>query len=130
MERHVTSLTFFIRRVHPFLTTIPPPPAVPQVAGSTAQLLVACKVKADPDSAATRRLQEAGNRVKKATDNLVRAAQQAIEQDEERSLILNKRLVGGLAQELDAQSDVSGDRGIRGGGEGAGVVCCGGGSCI
>ena len=79
-----------------------------QVAGSTAQLLVACKVKADPDSAATRRLQEAGNRVKKATDNLVRAAQQAIEQDEERSLILNKRLVGGLAQELDAQSDVSG----------------------
>ncbi|XP_037077227.1 LOW QUALITY PROTEIN: talin-2-like [Pollicipes pollicipes] len=80
--------------------------AAKQVAGSTAQLLVACKVKADPDSAATRRLQEAGNRVKKATDNLVRAAQQAIEQDEERSLILNKRLVGGLAQELDAQSDV------------------------
>lgn len=31
-----------------------------QVAGSTAQLLVACKVKADPDSLAMKRLQAAG----------------------------------------------------------------------
>ena len=31
-----------------------------QVAGSTAQLLVACKVKADPDSVAMKRLQAAG----------------------------------------------------------------------
>ena len=30
-----------------------------QVAGSTAQLLVACKVKADPDSVAMKRLQAA-----------------------------------------------------------------------
>jgi len=31
-----------------------------QVAGSTAHLLVACKVKADPDSVAMKRLQAAG----------------------------------------------------------------------
>ena len=61
-----------------------------QVAGSTAQLLVACKVKADPNYASTKRLQEAGNAVKKATDNLVRAAQQAIQHEEEHTLILNK----------------------------------------
>ncbi|XP_044590901.1 talin-1 isoform X2 [Cotesia glomerata] len=77
-----------------------------QVASSTAQLLVACKVKADPDSESTKRLQAAGNAVKRATDNLVRAAQQAIQQEEERSLVLNKRMVGGIAQEINARSEV------------------------
>ncbi|XP_020294961.1 talin-1 isoform X2 [Pseudomyrmex gracilis] len=77
-----------------------------QVASSTAQLLVACKVKADPDSESTKRLQAAGNAVKRATDNLVRAAQQAIQQEEDRSLILNRRMVGGIAQEIDARSEV------------------------
>lgn len=80
--------------------------AARQVASSTAQLLVACKVKADPDSDTTKRLQAAGNAVKRATDNLVRAAQQAIQHDEERSLILNKRMVGGIAQEINARSEV------------------------
>jgi len=65
--------------------------AAKQVASCTAQLLVACKVKADPDSPSTQRLQAAGNAVKRATDNLVRAAQQAIAQEEERSLIVNRR---------------------------------------
>jgi hypothetical protein len=77
-----------------------------QVASSTAQLLVACKVKADPDSESTKRLQAAGNAVKRATDNLVRAAQQAIQHEEERSLILNRRIVGGIAQEINARSEV------------------------
>ncbi|XP_043256411.1 talin-1 isoform X1 [Colletes gigas] len=77
-----------------------------QVASSTAQLLVACKVKADPDSESTKRLQAAGNAVKRATDNLVRAAQQAIQQEEDRSLILNRRMVGGIAQEINARSEV------------------------
>ena len=77
-----------------------------QVASSTAQLLVACKVKADPDSENTKRLQAAGNAVKRATDNLVRAAQQAIQQEEERSLVLNRRIVGGIAQEINARSEV------------------------
>lgn len=77
-----------------------------QVASSTAQLLVACKVKADPDSDSTKRLQAAGNAVKRATDNLVRATQQAIQNEEERSLILNRRIVGGIAQEINARSEV------------------------
>lgn len=77
-----------------------------QVASSTAQLLVACKVKADPDSESTKRLQAAGNAVKRATDNLVRAAQQAIQQEEDRSLVLNRRMVGGIAQEINARSEV------------------------
>lgn len=74
-----------------------------QVASSTAQLLVACKVKADPDSESTRRLQTAGNAVIRSTDNLVRAAQRAISTDEERSLTLNVRMVGGIAQEINAR---------------------------
>lgn len=48
-------------------------------------------------------LQAAGNAVKRATDNLVKAAQQAIQNDEERSLVLSKRMVGGIAQEINAR---------------------------
>lgn len=51
-------------------------------------------------------VQAAGNAVKRATDNLVRAAQQAIQQEEERSLVLNRRMVGGIAQEINARSEV------------------------
>lgn len=80
--------------------------AAKQVAGSTAQLLVACKVKADADSQAMRRLQAAGNAVKKATDNLVRSAQQAIEHDDEQSIILSKRRVPGIAQEIVAREAI------------------------
>ena len=65
-------------------------------------------MKADPDSAATKRLQAAGNAVKRATDNLVRAAQQAIEQDDEFTVVVKNRLVGGLAQEIDAREQVRG----------------------
>ena len=74
--------------------------AAKQVASSTAQLLVACKVKADSTSQGMRRLQAAGNAVKKATENLVRAAQQAIEHEEEQSIVLSKRRVSGIAQEI------------------------------
>ncbi|XP_049882478.1 talin-1 isoform X7 [Pectinophora gossypiella] len=77
-----------------------------QVASSTAQLLVACKVKADPSSESTRRLQAAGAEVIRSTDNLVRAAREAIQCEEERSLVLNRRMVGGIAQEIDARSEV------------------------
>lgn len=77
-----------------------------QVASWTAHLLVACKVKADPNSETTKRLQAAGNAVKRATDNLVKAAQQAIQQEEERSLVLNRKMVGGIAQEINARSEV------------------------
>ncbi|KAH9517843.1 Talin-1 [Dermatophagoides farinae] len=80
--------------------------AAKQVASSTAQLLVACKVKADPESQAMKRLQTAGNAVKKATDNLVRAAQQAIEQEEEQNLIISKRRVQGITQEIVAREEI------------------------
>merc|ERR1719189_2027368 len=53
--------------------------AAKQVAGSTAQLLLACKVKADPDSQPMRRLEDASNAVRKATENLVKAAQSALD---------------------------------------------------
>lgn len=77
-----------------------------QVASSTAQLLIACKVKSDPTSEAGRRLQAAGNAVIKSTDNLVRAAQQAIECEEEHTLKLNRNMVDGMAQEINARSEV------------------------
>lgn len=77
-----------------------------QVASSTAQLLIACKVKSDPNSESGRRLQAAGNAVIKSTDGLVRAAQQAIEGEEEHTLKLNRNMVDGMAQEINARSEV------------------------
>lgn len=77
-----------------------------QVAASTAQLLIACKVRSDPNSETGRRLQAAGNAVIKATDNLVRAAQQALELEEEHILKINTSMVDGMAQEINARSEV------------------------
>lgn len=61
-------------------------------------------MKADPASESTRRLQAAGGEVIRSTDNLVRAARDAMHCEEERSLVLNRRMVGGIAQEIDARS--------------------------
>lgn len=80
--------------------------AAKQVAASTAQLLVACKVKADVHSKAMQRLQAAGQAVKTATEHLVAAARQSIEAEEERSLLISQRMVGGIAQVMDAQEAV------------------------
>lgn len=77
-----------------------------QVATSTTQLLMACKVKSDPTSEAGQRLQMAGNAVIKSTDNLVRAAQKAIEGEEEYTLKVNKNMVEGMAQILTAREKV------------------------
>lgn len=77
-----------------------------QVAASTAQLLIACKVRSDPNSETGKRLQAAGNAVIKATDNLVRAAQQALELEEEHILKINTSMVDGMAQEINARSEV------------------------
>lgn len=77
-----------------------------QVAASTAQLLIACKVKSNPTSEAGRRLQAAGNQVIKSTENLVRAAQQGLEDEEEKTLKINTSMVDGMAQEINARSDV------------------------
>lgn len=77
-----------------------------QVAASTAQLLIACKVKSNPNSEAGRRLQAAGNAVIKSTDNLVHSAQQGLEAEEEHSLKINTSMVDGMAQEINARSAV------------------------
>ncbi|XP_051898367.1 talin-2 [Pristis pectinata] len=78
-----------------------------QVAASTAQLLVACKVKADTDSEAMRRLQTAGNAVKRASDNLVRAAQKAaFDKPDEENIVVKTRFVGGIAQIIAAQEEM------------------------
>lgn len=78
-----------------------------EVAGSTAALLVACKVKADVGSISMQRLQAAGNAVKKASDALVQAAQQSQDFDgDDNELTINKRMVGGIAQEIMAQEEI------------------------
>ncbi|XP_025900777.1 talin-1 [Nothoprocta perdicaria] len=78
-----------------------------QVAASTAQLLVACKVKADHDSEAMRRLQVAGNAVKRASDNLVKAAQKAAAfQDYDETVVVKEKMVGGIAQIIAAQEEM------------------------
>jgi len=77
-----------------------------QVAGSTAQLLVACKVKADPDSVAMKRLQAAGNAVKRATEALVKSSQEVQKREDEANVQVNKRMVGGVAQLIDVQAEV------------------------
>uniref|UniRef100_A0A803VNG8 Talin 2 n=1 Tax=Ficedula albicollis TaxID=59894 RepID=A0A803VNG8_FICAL len=89
-----------------------------QVAASTAQLLVACKVKADHDSEAMRRLQVLvqgcsllgrmeGNAVKRASDNLVRAAQKAaFGKAEDDDVVVKTKFVGGIAQIIAAQEEM------------------------
>ena len=72
--------------------------AAKQVAGSTAQLLLACKVKADPDSRSMKRLEAASNAVRKATETLVRNAQQVLEQDDHIEHKLSTSGVKGQAQ--------------------------------
>ncbi|EDV28944.1 uncharacterized protein TRIADDRAFT_19795, partial [Trichoplax adhaerens] len=91
------------------------------VAASTAQLLVACQVKADKESKSNARLQKclaltliliqaAGNAVKKATDSLVKAAKVARGDRNSdpigQPVIVNKKLVGSLAQEIEAQEAI------------------------
>ncbi|XP_036384028.1 talin-1 [Megalops cyprinoides] len=78
-----------------------------QVAASTAQLLVACKVKADQDSQTMKRLQAAGNAVKRASDNLVKAAQKAaFEAQDDQAVVVKSKMVGGIAQIIAAQEEM------------------------
>ncbi|XP_039255853.1 talin-2-like isoform X8 [Styela clava] len=79
-----------------------------QVAASTAQLLVACKVKADPNSENMKRLQIAGNAVKHASEDLVNAAREAssFEETVNSEVVIDSRRVGGIAQEMMAQEEI------------------------
>jgi len=83
--------------------------AAKQVASSTASLLVACKVKTGSDSTSMQRLQQAGNAVKRATEMLVKAAQKAKEiadEEDEESIVISKRRVPGIAQEIVAREEI------------------------
>ena len=80
--------------------------AAKQVSAATAQLLVACKVKADVDSVAMRRLEKASKAVRRATDELVKAAQGAIDRNEEESKLTLNRTAGSvniIAEEVEAR---------------------------
>ena len=52
-----------------------------QVAASTAQLVIACQVKADAESVTMKSLEKASTLVRRATDNLVREAQKIFTKD-------------------------------------------------
>merc|ERR1719500_402484 len=83
--------------------------AAKQVSAATAQLLVACKVKADPDSLTMKRLEAASNAVRRATDELVKAAQGAIERNEVEALDVNTSAgtVNIIAEEVEARETVA-----------------------
>ncbi|KAK3099739.1 hypothetical protein FSP39_008848 [Pinctada imbricata] len=81
--------------------------AAHEVASSTVALVMACTVKADPNSKSMQRLQEAGNKVKVATDALVKEAREAKTwTEEEEKVVVNKRQVGGIAQEMSAMEEM------------------------
>jgi talin len=64
--------------------------AAKQVSKSTAQLVLACKVKADASSRAMEGLKTASDAVRKATDALVRAAQRTIKKPDSPKLKVDK----------------------------------------
>merc|ERR1712203_351688 len=61
----------------------------------------------DPESATMRRLEAASNQVRKATENLVKSAQQALDQEEEsHNVDMNKSAVNIVIEEINARSEV------------------------
>merc|ERR1719410_3237377 len=80
-----------------------------RLVAAAAQLLVACKVKADPDSMAMKRLEAASNAVRRATDELVKAAQGVIEKNEDAELVVNTTsgTVNIIAEEVEARETVA-----------------------
>ena len=64
--------------------------AAKQVSKSTAQLVLACKVKADASSKAMEGLKTASDAVRKATDALVRAAQRSIKKPDSPKMKVDK----------------------------------------
>jgi talin len=74
------------------------------VSTATGQLLIACKVKAEPDSEAMKRLDQAGAGVRRAADNLVKASTAARENKmEEPSNLTNKSDFQVKREELKAR---------------------------
>jgi len=76
------------------------------VASSTAQLLLASRVKADSNSKTQRNLQIAGNEVKKASDNLVRAASNESNRGFTIEVEVSQKKMKGIRQEREAENEV------------------------
>jgi talin len=68
--------------------------------------MVACRVRADPDSHGMRRLQSAGHAVRVATERLVKEASDKAAAEDERILVINDRIVSGITQVMNAQEEV------------------------
>eukprot|EP01137_Pigoraptor_chileana_P018402 Opistho-2@77812 len=81
--------------------------AAKSVAASTAQLVVACRVKAEPNSQAQSRLNTAASAVKRATDSLVTAASDAaVFQEQDVNVTVDQRFVGSIAAEMGAYEEI------------------------
>jgi talin len=78
--------------------------AAQQVASSTAQLVLACKVKADRGSEKMKGLESASRSVRKATDTLIKSAKEALseKETEEKNVncTLSDTVVGRLKQKI------------------------------
>ncbi|KAF1745407.1 hypothetical protein MXB_4178 [Myxobolus squamalis] len=73
------------------------------ISGSTSQLIMACKVKADPNSENQARLEKAGNSVKKASKTFVESLQgSGVFDRKQENIELATTKVGGMKQEIDA----------------------------
>ena len=72
------------------------------VANSTAQLMLACKAKMDPNAPTAKRLLAAGSAVKKAADKLVESARTALEEAQDTDVSLDERPVQSMRQEIEA----------------------------
>jgi talin len=84
--------------------------AAKAVAASTAQLLISCQVKADARSENNRRLQIAGSAVKKATETLVQAAQQAsvsVKETDSFGPRVKGKVMDRFRQELEVQEEIA-----------------------
>lgn len=76
--------------------------------GSTSQLIMACKVKADPNSENQARLEKAGAAVKKASKGLVESLKgSGIFSEEKKDVVVDKTQVGGMKQMMDALEEVA-----------------------
>lgn len=77
------------------------------VAASTAQLVAATRTKStDPFGTTQKNLDNAANAVTKATQALVKAAQQSIQSQEERILMRSANIAEGVKQEIDQQAKI------------------------
>ncbi|KAF0992171.1 hypothetical protein HZS_2150 [Henneguya salminicola] len=79
------------------------------ISGSTTQLIMACKVKADPNSENQARLEKAGFAVKKASKTFVESLKGSgiFAEEKQENINVQTSKVGGLKQEIDAMEEIA-----------------------